>query len=158
MVKIKNTEAKVTEELNKKADVSKAEEQAAEVKEKAAGSNMVTVACGIPMGLKLNLSDGVLELEGKPMSHIVSAIKGVGYLPAGKYGLTPVTEAQWEEILAKYGKCDFILNGVVFAKKEQAEVVEIAKERSGKDLDKNLGFDQINPKKSPRTKKKNAED
>lgn len=158
MVKIKNTEQKVTEELNKKADASHNEEKAEIVKKKAAGNDMVTVACGIPMGLKLNLKDGDLVLSGVPMSHIVSAVKGVGYLPAGKFGLTAVTKAQWEEILEKYGRHDFIVNGVVFAKEAQEEVVEIAVEKSGKNLDKNLGFDQADPKKSPRTQKKKNED
>ena len=158
MVKVKNTEQVVTEELNKKADASKNEEKAKAVKEKAAGSDMVTVACGIPMGLKLNLSDGELILAGVPMSHIVSSIKGIGYLPAGKFGLTAIKKSQWEEILAKYGKCDFIENGIVFASDAQEEVVEVAKEKSGKDLEKNLGFDQADPKKSPRTWKKSGED
>lgn len=156
MVKIKKNEEKVTEVLNEKADASKTEEKTAEVKEKAAGSNMVTVACGIPMGLKLNLPSGDILLNGAPMSHIVSAIKGVGFLPAGKFGLTAITESQWEEVLAKYGKYDFIVNGTVFAKKDADETIAVAKEKSGEKLEKNLGFDQADPKKS-RTKKKSSE-
>lgn len=155
---MKNTEKKVTEVLNEKADSSKNEEKAVQVKEKAAGSNMVTVACGIPMGLKLELKGGPLCLDGIPMSHIVSAYKGIGYLPAGKYGLTAVTKDQWEEIQAKYGKCDFMVNGVVFAKESPEEAVEVAVEKSGKDNSNNLGFDQADPKKSPRTRGKNVED
>ena len=154
MVKIKNTEKKVTEELNKKADPSHNEEKDAVIKEKAAGNDMVTVACGIPMGLRLNLSDGDLVLAGVPMSHIVSAIKGVGYLPAGKFGLTPVKKSQWEEILAKYGRYDFIVNGTVFAAESRDEVTEKAVEKSGKNLDKNLGFDQADPRKGQTQKKK----
>lgn len=157
MVKIKKTEKEVTEVLNEKADSSKTEETTAKVKEKAASSNMVTVACGIPMGLKLNLPSGDIVLSGAPMSHIVSAVKGVGYLPAGKYGLTAVTASQWDEILAKYGKYDFIVNGVVFAKENAEEAIEIAKEKSGKDLENNLGFDQTDPKKSRTQKKKNED-
>lgn len=157
MVKIKNTEKKVTEELNKKADPTHNEEKDAVIKEKAAGSDMVTVACGIPMGLRLNLSDGDLVLAGVPMSHIVSSIKGVGYLPAGKFGLTAVKKSQWEEILAKYGRYDFIVNGVVFASESKEEATEKAVEKSGEKLSRNLGFDQADPKKGT-TKKKRDED
>lgn len=156
MVKIKK-EKVVTEVLNEKADASKNEEKAKAVKEKSAGSDMITVACGIPMGLKLNLPSGDVTLAGAPMSHIVSAIKGVGYLPAGKFGLTALKKSQWEEILAKYGRYDFIVNGVVFAKDSHEETVEIAKEKSGEKLDKNLGFDQADPKKG-QTQKKKSED
>ena len=141
MVKMKNKEAKITEILNEKATAS-VEEAAAEQKETAKGN--ITVACGIPMGLKLELKDGPLVLKGLPTSHIVNARDG-GYLPAGKYGLTTVTEAQWNEILAKYGKCDFILNGVVFAHKEHEQVVEEAVEKSET---KRTGFEQADPKKS----------
>lgn len=155
MVKIKKTkEEKVTEALNEKADSSKNEEKAEAVKEKAAGTDMVTVACGIPMGLKLNLPSGDITLAGMPMSHIVSAIKGVGYLPAGKFGLTVLKRFQWEEILAKYGKYDFILNGTIFAKESHDAVAAEAKEKSGENLDRNLGFDQADPKKSLQTQKK----
>lgn len=157
MVKV-NTEEKVTVELNKKADASHNEEKAEVIKEKAAGNDMVTVACGIPMGLKLNLSDGDVILAGVPMSHIVSAIKGVGYLPAGKFGLTALKRSQWEEILAKYGRYDFIVNGTVYATESHEEAVEKAVEKSGKNLEKNLGFDQVDPKKSPRTRSKKNED
>ena len=114
---------------------------------------MITVACGIPMGQRFNLSDGELYLAGVPMSHIVSSVKGIGYLPAAKFGLTAIKKSQWEEILVKYGRCDFIQNGIIFAKESQEEVVELAKEKSGKNLEKNLGFDQADPKKSPRTQK-----
>lgn len=143
MVKIKKSkEETVTEVLNEKADGSKNEQKAEAVKEKAAGTNMVTVACGIPMGLRLNLASGDVLLEGMPMSHIVSAVKGVGYLPAGKYGLTAVTKEQWEEIVAKYGKYDFMVNGVVFAKEDHDSVVAEAKEKSNK----RMGFEQADPK------------
>lgn len=157
MVKV-NTEEVVTKELNKKADASHNEEKDAVMKKRAAGSDTVTVACGIPMGLRLNLSDGEVLLSGIPMSHIVSAVKGVGYLPAGKFGLTVLKASQWEEILAKYGRHDFIVNGTVFATDSHEETVEKAVEKSGKDLENNLGFDQADPKKSPRTRKKKNED
>lgn len=157
MVKIKGKEKKVTEVLNEKADASKNEEKAASVKEKSAGSDMITVACGIPMGLKLNLPSGDLILKGVPMSHVVSAVKGVGYLPAGKFGLTAIKKSQWEEILAQYGRYDFIVNGVVFAKDSYEETVEKSKERSGEKLDGKLGFEQADPKKGL-TQKKKGED
>lgn len=152
MVKMKNKEEKITEVLNAKATAS-VEEAYAEQKKVASEKVMVTVACGIPMGLKLELSDGTLVLKGMPISHIVNARDG-GYLPAGKYGLTPVTEAQWDEILAKYGKFDFILNGIVFAAKEEKEAVEKAVELSET---KRTGFEQADPKKG-KTKKSKVED
>ena len=141
MVKMKNTEKKVTEILNEKATAS-IEEATANQKKESKGK--VTVACGIPMGLKLELSTGTLILAGVPMSHIVNAQDG-GFLPAGKYGLTTVTQGQWDEILAKYGKFDFILNGVVFAKDSHEEAVEKAVELSET---KKTGFEQADPKKS----------
>lgn len=140
MVKMKNTEKKVTEILNKKAEAS-VEEAAAHQKKESKGK--VTVACAIPMGLKLELSTGHLVLAGVPTSHIVNAQDG-GYLPAGKYGLTTVTESQWDEILAKYGKFDFVLNGAVFAEKEHDAVVEKAEELS---KTKRTGFEQAEKKK-----------
>ena len=143
---MKNTENKVTEELNAKATASVEEAYA---KQKKTAKNGITVACGIPMGLRLELSTGTLELKGMPLSNIVNARDG-GFLPAGKYGLTTVTEAQWEEILAKYGSFDFIQNGVVFAKKDHDEVVDKAVEYSET---KTTGFEQVDAKKS-RTKAK----
>ena len=151
MVKIKKTkEEKVTEVLNEKADASKNEEKVESVKEKSAGTDMVTVACGIPMGQRLILSTGEILLEGTPMSHIVSAHKGVGYLPAGKYGLTTITRSQWEEILERYGKFDFIVNGVIFAKEDHDSAVAKAKEMS----EKKMGFEQADPSKGGQTQKK----
>ena len=138
---MKNTEEKITEVLNEKAEAS-VEEATAKQKETAEGN--LTVACGIPMGLKLELSSGTLVLAGMPLSQIVNARDG-GFLPAGKYGLTTVTKSQWEEILAKYGKCDFILNGVVFAKNDRDEVIEKAVELSET---KRTGFEQADQKKS----------
>ena len=143
MVKMRKSEKEITEVLNAKATAS-TEEAAAEQKKTAKESGNVTVACGIPMGLRLELSTGTLELKGMPLSNIVNARDG-GFLPAGKYGLTTVTEAQWEEILAKYGNFDFILNGVVFAKKEHEDAVEKAVELSET---KKTGFEQADPKKS----------
>ena len=140
MVKMKNTEKKVTEILNEKATAS-VEEATAHQKKESKGK--VTVACAIPMGLKLELSTGPLVLAGMPISHIVDALDG-GFLPAGKYGLTTVTESQWDEILAKYGKFDFILNGAVFAEKEHDAVVEKAEELS---KTKKTGFEQADPRK-----------
>lgn len=140
MVKMKNTEKKVTEILNEKATAS-VEEATAKQKETSKGN--ITVACGIPMGLKLELKDGPLVLAGLPMSHIVNARDG-GYLPAGKYGLTTVTQAQWDEILAKYGKYDFIVNGVVFAANSHEGAVDKAEELSAT---KRTGFEQADPKK-----------
>ena len=141
MVKMKNTEEKITEVLNEKAEASVEE---ATAKQKKTAEGKITVACGIPMGLKLELSSGTLVLAGMPLSQIVNARDG-GFLPAGKYGLTTVTEAQWEEILAKYGKGDFSLNGVVFAKNDRDEVIEKAVELSET---KRTGFEQADPKKS----------
>lgn len=147
MVKMKNTEAKVTEKLNEKATAS-VEEAAAKQKETAKERDMITVACGFPMGLKLPLKDGVVVLNGMPLSHIVSAKKNGGFLPAAKFGLTSIKKDQWDEILAKYGKCDFIVNGTIFAKECREEAVDNALEKS----EKHLGFEQADPKKA-RTQK-----
>lgn len=152
MVKVrKNKEQVVTENLEKKANAPIQQEKIEKLHEVAKGN--VTVACGIPMGLKLNLSSGVVELAGLPLSHLVSARKNGGFLPAGKYGLTVVTADQWEEIQAKYGRHDFMVNGVVFAKEDSRSVEAEAKEKSGN----HLGFEQADPKKG-KTKKSSAED
>ena len=142
MVKMKNKEKQITEVLNAKATASN-EEAYAKQKETAKEMGNVTVACGIAMGLKLELSDGPLVLKGMPISSLRNAQDG-GFLPAGKYGLTTVTETQWNEILAKYGKYDFIVNGIVFAKSNHDEVVEKAVELSET---KKTGFEQADPKK-----------
>lgn len=151
MVKVRKKEQVVTEALEEKANAPITEEKVEKLHEIAKGK--VTVACGIPMGLKLNLSTGPVLLKGMPMSHIVSAKKNGGYLPAGKYGLTVVTHDQWEEIKAKYGMHDFMVNGVVFAKEDSNAVSEEAKAKS----EKHLGFEQADPKKG-KTKKSSAEE
>ena len=139
-------------ELNAKADASKNEEKL--VAEKMKQSNdTVAVCCGIPMGQRFNLKSGNVELKGIPMSHIVSAEKGNAYLPAGKYGVTVIKAEQWEEILANYGHCDFIKNGIIFAEKN----VESAQAKGTELKDKKMGFEQADPKKG-RTKKKSDED
>lgn len=128
------------------------EKEEVEVK-KQESSDTVCVACGIPMGQIFNLSDGELLLNGVPMSHLVSAEKIGTYLPAGKYGLTTIKKSQWDEILEKYGKCDFIKNGVIFAEKQ----TESAKAKGRELKNKRLGFEQADPKKG-RTQKKSEED
>ena len=142
----------LTKVLNAKADSSKNEE--IESKKKAMAKGNVTVCCGIPMGLKLirNNGDAVI-LNGMPMSHIVAAEQGKGFLPMGKFGSTILPAEVWEELHAKYKNFDFIQNGTVFAKADYQEAEEVAKERS----QKKLGFEQANPKKG-KTKKANSED
>lgn len=151
MIEMKKSEKELTEELLKKADASQNEEKADKVKKIARGN--VTVFCAIPMGIRLPIKGGEVKLDGKPMSHIVSAKKGEGFLPAGKYGETVVTAEQWEEIKHTYAKYDFMLNGAIFAKENIDEGRELAEEKS----EKNLGFDQADPKKG-RTRKKSKED
>lgn len=140
---VKRKEQVITEALNAKADVSKNEEQAAKIEKAAKDEDVVIVYCGIPMGLKLQLRSKVLMLKGVPMSHIVSAHKGEGFLPAGKYGETEVLKEDWEEVLHTYAKHDFIVNGVVFAEANEKAGREKAKEKS----EKKLGFEQADPKK-----------
>jgi hypothetical protein len=155
MVDKMTNESKNTQILNAKAS---ADQEVVADAVKKASKGKVTIFCGIPMGLKLNLKGGDFILNGVPMSHVVSAIKGQGFLPAGKFGMTPATAEIWDEIFAKYGKCDFIENGTVFAKADMDEGQEIAKEKSGSKFEKNLGFDQADPKKSKKTKKASKED
>lgn len=144
---------KIEKELNAKADASKNEEKTEALK-KVVSEDTVTIGCGIPMGQRFFLSNGeVVELKGVPMSHLVSAAKGNAYLPAGKYGLTVIKKSQWKEILAKYGKCDFILNGVIFAERD----VESAQAKGTELKEKKMGFEQADPKKG-KTKKKSDED
>lgn len=145
-------EKKVMKELEQKASVENVE--AKEVLKQEASKGNVTVCCGFPMGLKLSLKSGIVKLNGVPLSHIVSATKAGTFLPAGKFGTTILTAEQWEEVLAKYGKCDFIRNGVVFAKSDYKEAVEVAEEKSENDL----GFEQVDPKKTKRTQKANLDE
>lgn len=153
MVKVSKKEQIITEELNKKADASLNEEKAQIVETLSAKRGNVTVFCGIPMGLRLPIPSGEVKLNGLPMSHIVSAHKGEGFLPAGKYGETVLTREQWREIEEKYAKYDFIVNGVVFAQESVEEGRAEAKAKSNR----NLGFDQADPKKG-KTKKAEIEE
>ena len=153
MVKLKKKEQIITEALNEKADASKNEEKAEIVEVLGSKKGNVTVFCGIPMGLRLPIPSGEVVLKGIPMSHIVSATKGEGFLPAGKYGETVVSEDQWDEIMAKYKKYDFIVNGVVFAEKS----VEAGRTEAREKSKKNLGFEQADPKKA-KTKKVETEE
>lgn len=158
MVKVSKKEQIATEALNEKADASKNEVKAYEVEKSAVDKDTVTVFCGIPMGLKVEISSGTIELKGVPMSHIVSAVKGEGFLPAGKYGETVLPAKQWEEIAQKYARYDFIENGVVFAKSSVKEGRKEAFDRSGGEkLDRNLGFDQADPTKG-KTRKAETEE
>lgn len=146
MVKVKKTKEQViTEKLNEKATEDQEVAHTELVKE---ATGKVTVCCGIPMGLKLELAGGPLVLKGMPLSHIVSARKGVGFLPAGKFGETVVTQDQWDEILAKYKNFDFIKNGTVFAESSREAAEDKAQEKS----EKHLGFEQIDPAKTKTTK------
>ena len=106
------------EENTMKRDLKEEVEQA----KKAEKSTTVSIGCSVPMDVKFNLSDGVLLLKGVPTSHLVSAKKIGTLLPAGKYGVTTIKKSQWDEILAKYGNCDFIRKGSVFAEKTVEEV------------------------------------
>jgi len=159
MVKLRKKEQIVTEALNKKADVSENEVKAYKVEREAAKEEMVTVFCGIPMGQILEMPNGQkVLLNGLPMSHVVSARKGEGFLPAGKYGETVLPKKQWEELLEKYRKYDFIINGVIFAKESVKEGRKEALEKSGGEkLDRNLGFDQADPKKGKTSKAETEE-
>ena len=145
MVKKKTKEQVITEKLNEKATEDQEKVHDEVVKASKGG---VTVCCGIPMGIKLELPSGVLHLKGMPLSHIVSAHKGVGFLPAGKFGETVVTEGQWDEIIGKYKDYDFIKNGTIFAKPTRDEAEDVAKEKS----EQHLGFEQIDPKNTKTTK------
>ena len=144
---------KIEKALNEKSDASKNEEKVL-VEKKKESSETVSVCCGVPMGQRFFLNDGtVVKLNGVPMSHIVSAEKGNAYLPAGKYGVTTILKSQWEEILARWGKCDLITNGIIFAEKD----TDSAQAKGSELKDKKLGFEQADPKKG-RTKKKSDED
>lgn len=143
-------EEDLTKVLNSKADNSQNEEN--EAKKKAVAKGNVTVCCGIPMGIRLVRHNGaVVELKGVPMSHIVSANKGEGFLPAGKFGTTILPASIWEELAEKYKNFDFMLNGTIFAE----EVYEKAAEKAKVKSEQKLGFEQADPKKS-RTKKANS--
>lgn len=140
---VKRKEQVITEALNAKADDSKNEENAVKVEKAAKEEDIVIVYCGIPMGLRLQLKTHEVMLKGVPMSHIVSAHKGEGFLPSGKFGETPLPREDWEEILHTYAKHDFIVNGVVYAEENEKSGREKAKEKS----EKKLGFEQADPKK-----------
>lgn len=150
---VKRKEKVITEALDKKADVTQNEEVAKKVKEAASDKDTVVVYCGIPMGLIMtDMRGNPVRLKGQPISGLVS-VKTGAYLPAGKYGETPMPRAKWEELLEKYKKYDFIVNGVVFAKDSVEEGREVAEEKSKKDL----GFEQLDPEKT-KTKKAQTED
>lgn len=146
------TEEIMTKALNEKANDSHLEEKTE--KKKAMAKGNMTVCCGIPMGLKLVRNNGqAVVLAGMPLSHIVSAKDG-NFLPAGKFGLTVLEASVWEELYKKYKDFDFMKNGTVFAKPSHEEAVEKAVEKSKE----HLGFEQIDPKSSKKTRKAKSED
>ena len=145
-------EEKITKMLNEKASGAKLEEKEADKKAKAKGQ--VTVCCGIPMGVKLVRHNGeVVLLAGMPLSNIVSARDG-NFLPAGKFGTTILNKEIWLELKEKYKEFDFIKNGTVFAE----DTYEGAKEKAVEKSKGKLGFEQFDPNKSTRTKKKSTEE
>ena len=108
---------------------------------KAEKSDTVSVGCSIAMGVKFIMNNGeVVELKGVPQSHIVSADKIGTPLPAGKYGVTTIKRSQWEEILARYGNCDFIKKELIFAENTAEEVENKGKAYKAKG--KRNGFEQ----------------
>ena len=150
---VKRKEKVITDALNKKAETAASEEVAKQVAIASEDKDTVVVYCGIPMGVRLSRNNGeVVKLNGQPISNLVSATTGA-YLPAGKYGETNMPKSLWEELLEKYKKCDFIENGVVFAKDSVVEGRELAREKSKK----KLGFEQVDPKET-KTKKVETED
>lgn len=122
---------------------------------KAEKADTVVVGCSIAMGVRFNLSDGVLELKGVPQSHLVSATKINTPLTAGKYGLTTIKKSQWDEILAKYGNCSFITKELIFAEKTSERVEN--KGTTFMKQGKRNGFEQAK-KNAGRTKEKSVDD
>lgn len=142
------------ETLAQKADATNVAAEAESLaKCKKRGNDTVVVACGIPMGQIFNVNGKEILLKGAPLSHLVSAYQQGVFLPAGKYGLTEIAREDWEAILKNYGYCDFIQNGVIFAKEHKEAVLEEAQEKSKK----RLGFEQADPKKGRTQPKENKE-
>ena len=82
-------------------------------------------------------------LQGIPTSKLVSAYQDGMPLPAGKFGLTKIPEADWKAISEEYKLCDFIKNRTIFACKTKEEAEEEGKAR----FNERLGFEQADPKR-----------
>ena len=146
MVRKQNT-VETSKVLEEKGNADNLEAKQADIQERVREqkkqSDTVVVCCGIPMGQILKpIVDGKeveVQLAGVPYSWNVRALNGQP-LVAGKFGETVIERKVWEAIVKMYKCCDFIENGVIFAKESKEEAEEEARART--DSGEKLGFEQ----------------
>lgn len=83
----------------------------------AAGT--VLVYCGINQGMKFKTPKGEVVLHGVNTAKLVHANGGLD-LPAGKFGVNTVAEADWDFISKSYGEMAAFKNGLIYSAVDRA--------------------------------------
>jgi hypothetical protein len=91
-------------------------------------SGQVFVALCHPTGIKFSLPGGKTVLIKGNAHHLRGREKGV--LPVGGFGLTPVDQADWEEIQRVYGRMEIFKNGMIFAQDSRAKATDESDEKA----------------------------
>ena len=103
------------------------------------GNGTVAVALNHPLGLTFKLPGRRTVTLNGSAAHLRGREKGV--LPTGAYGLTVISEADWEYIKAHYGSMRVFRAGLCFARDSQSDARAMADER--KEL--RHGFEAADP-------------
>ena len=105
------------------------------------GGGTVAVALNHPLGMTFDLPGRRRVTLNGSASHLRGREKGV--LPEGAYGITVISEADWEYIKKHYGSMHVFRSGRCFARSAQSDVKAMADER--KEL--RHGFEAADPEK-----------
>ncbi|MDR2075637.1 MAG: hypothetical protein LBP61_01700 [Desulfovibrio sp.] len=148
-------EKKAAAEAAEKKAAAEAAEKEAEALEKtnaaaeedlAAVPGDVYVFANLKQDQSFRLSDGeVVTIRGFTVSGLRKP--GGGFFAGGKYGVTPVPEDKWREVMRVYGKMKIFLNGLVFDAPSLERGQAMARERGGL----RHGYEPVDPE-SQRTK------
>lgn len=103
-------------------------------KEAAAGEgfpqqNTVLVSLKHPQGIVFTTPDNRKVLINGNAAHLKGLKKGA--LPTGGFGLTTVSQADWEYIKKTYGGMNVFKNGLIFAQNDYASAMDMQKDNDG---------------------------
>lgn len=126
-----------------------AQEKAASVS--SSSSNLVYIACGMPLGIKFddvdNGNGGFKTLEFPGINHALAGLKSGILLPSGNAVLVSIDKNDWEDIKRKHGRerCFTSVPPLLLEVKNEAEF----KARSKEDIaEMKTGVDPVSPKEA----------
>ena len=105
---------------------------------------LVYVALKHPGNVRFDLKSGSVELTG---SNVALAGKEKGHLDTASFGITALTESQWEELKAAYGTLPHFKAGLIFAHEKKDSVQAEGEEKAELPTE----FEPVDPEKDVRT-------